>query len=83
MIYKYFTEANTTKWIDVIDMFINAYNNRAHDGVCGMSPNEARQYNITTKECHLEKVRKAKQFSFKVGDRVRVRLSKTTFERGL
>lgn len=82
MLYKYFTEEDTTNWQGAIDGLIEAYNERPHNGVCNMSPNEAKQYSMSTRECHLEKVRKVRKYSFKVGDMVRVRLAKSTFERG-
>lgn len=82
MVYRHFTEMNTTEWTKVINTFIHSYNKRPHEGVCGMSPDEAEKYNMTTRECHLEKVRDSKQYEFAIGERVRFKLAKQTFGRG-
>lgn len=82
MIYKHFTENDTTVWVDVLAQYIKNYNEIPHSGICGMSPNEAKKYDMSTQQCHLEKLKDRKTYRFKVGDSVRVRTEKGAFERG-
>ena len=54
---KMFTELDSVNWIDHLDKMTTAYNNRPHNGVCGMSPIEAEKYKEDTIRCHLEKIK--------------------------
>jgi len=82
IIYRYFTENDTTNWIDKLDNIVKAYNDTPHQGLCGMTPLEAEDYWMSTRECHTKKLKKVKKYDFKIGDNVRKRLKKTVFERG-
>jgi len=64
---KMFTELDSVNWIDYLDNMTTAYNNRPHNGVCGMSPNEAQKYKEDTIRCHLEKIKNITLYDFKVG----------------
>jgi len=82
IIFKYFTENNTTTWFDMLDNFIKTYNNVPHSGICDMSPNDANKYWMSTRECHLEKLSHVVEYNFHIGDIVRIRLKKKIFEKG-
>lgn len=82
MIYKHFTESDTTKWIDVLEEYVKNYNNTPHNGICGLTPNEAKKYDMSTRECHLSKMEGKKLYQFKVGDHVRIRTNKSAFDHG-
>lgn len=82
IIYRYFTENNTTNWIDKLDNIVGSYNDTPHNGVCGLTPNDAGEFYMSTRECYLEKLKKVKKYDFKIGDIVRKRLKKSVFERG-
>jgi hypothetical protein len=75
-VYKYFSQEDTTNWIDIIDNIVNNYNNLPSRGICNLTPNEVHQYDGTTRECHLMKKNTTYRFGFKVGDIVRVLLGK-------
>jgi len=77
-----FTELDSVNWIDHLDKMTTAYNTRPHNGVCGMSPNEAEKYKEDTIRCHLDKIENITLYDFKVGDTVRKKLSKKVFDKG-
>jgi hypothetical protein len=82
LINKYMTENNTTKWIDVLQNFTNNYNNTIHSTL-KMKPKDvdkkeqiefikdAREHNLFVSQSH----------DIKVGDSVRLPLSKSKFEK--
>ena len=83
-IWRYFTHHNTHRYIDVLQDFVNAYNNSRHR-IIGMAPAK-----VTKKD---EKRLWQKQFGhledseeqttkFNVGDQVRVSTVKNPFEKG-
>jgi len=48
LINKQFQKNDDTKWFDKLQKLIVAYNNTPHNGIDGMTPNEAEQYVKTT-----------------------------------
>ena len=81
-INRYFTQNNTTKWIDLFDNFIMSYNNTPHTGILDILPSEAHKElnrihlsieNISKMKRHID-LRNRRQSKFNVGDRVRILL---------
>ena len=84
--WKYFSEHNTSKYIDVLDDLLESYNNRKHRTVkmtptqASQKSNEARVYENTYGDKKLmSDVGTAK---FHVGDKVRIVKLKRHFEKG-
>ena len=85
MMWKKLTAENTRNWIDLLMTLIHKYNNRIHSTI-GMTPVKASQkenevkvlQNIINNSRYISKS-KAK---FKVGDKVRISRTKSTFEKG-
>lgn len=83
--YKYFTDKNTTVWVDVIDDLVENYNNSVHRSI-KMTPIEASKIENTTKvfknlfpqDLKIERADPV----FTVGNLVRVVNKKKIFEKG-
>ena len=76
--FKYFTANNTNKYIDVVDDFVERYNNTRHSSI-NMTPveaskkeNEVRVY----RNLYQDLTRLPMRAKFKIGDKVRI-LKKT------
>lgn len=82
IIFKYFTENKTTKWIDKLQFFINSYNNIPHSGICNVKPNEGSQYFMTIRNCFLNKIKHKPKYNFNIDDIVRIKLKKSIFDKG-
>jgi len=85
-IYKFMTENNTTKYLDHLKDIIGSYNDSPHRSILYLSPNEATQteHAHALFELNLKKGKNNKSqtnSNFSVGDTVRVRNKKKTFER--
>ena len=87
--WRYFTFANTFKYMDVLTKLVQAYNNSVHSSI-RMKPAEV---NIENQKQALDNlygkrrgVRKRKtgsrRFKFQMGDQVRISNSKLKFEKG-
>ena len=79
ILYRYFTEHNTDRYIEILPDIINDYNNKIHSTI-KQSPfdvyfNDVKPYTKSINKS-LDKP------LFKVGDYVRVSLVKRTFEKG-
>ena len=76
--YKYFTAQNTYNYIDVLQDFINDYNNTKHRSI-KMKPTEAsksKDIQMTQPEVNVES-------KFQVGDRVRIsKYKRKVFDKG-
>ena len=85
LMWKRFTAENTRNWIDMLDTLMHKYNNRIHSTI-GMTPVRASQQGNESKvlENIVAKTRSVltKKPKFKVGDKVRISRTKTTFEKG-
>ena len=89
--WKYFTEHNTRRWIDINDQITNDYNHRKHS-VIKMTPYEATQLSPEQIQELRKKLYKnpyagdkkiqKKKPKFKVGDVVRLSRQKGVFEKG-
>jgi len=82
--FKYFTANNTDKYIDVLDDFVERYNNTRHSSI-KMTPveaskreNEVRVY----RTLYPDLTRRPMRAKFKIGDKVRIQKKKGLFEKG-
>ena len=82
--FKYFTENNTKKYIDVLDDFVERYNNTRHSSI-KMTPveaskkeNEVRVY----RNLYPDLTRLLMRAKFRTGDKVRIQTKKGLFEKG-
>ena len=82
--FKYFTANNTYKYIDVLDDFVERYNNTRNSSI-KMTPadaskeeNEVRVY----RNLYQEFERRPIHAKFKTGDKVRILKKKGLFEKG-
>ena len=82
--FKYFSANNTRKYIDVLDLFVDQYNNTIHSSI-RMTPIEA------SREVHENKVwrnlypefgGKTLIPKFSIGDNVRITKKKKIFDKG-
>lgn len=82
MLYKHMTNTESTRWIDVLNKFINNYNNTKHATI-NMTPNEAEKRPSDTLKAHYERVKDIiKKQSFNIGDTVRVLKERRIFDKG-
>lgn len=82
--WKYFTEFNTKKYIDVIDDLVFSYNHSWHRSI-KMEPSSVNQSNRDQVLKNLYgdlSTLKAKPARFKIGDTVRISKQKMHFEKG-
>jgi hypothetical protein len=88
MIYKYLTENETNRYIDVLDDLVSAYNNRGHSKLQFLTPNEAEKPENAAKvlcalNVHYSKALNArKDPKLSVGQTVRVAKTKEKMSRG-
>jgi len=82
--FKYFTANNTNKYIDVLDDFVERYNNTRHSSI-KMTPveaskkeNEERVY----RNLYQEFERRPIHAKFETGDKVRILKKKGLFKKG-
>jgi len=80
--FKYFTANNTNKYIDVLDDFVERYNNTRHS-IMKMTPveaskkgNEVRVY----RNLYTDFTRRPMRTKFKTGGKVRILKKKGLFE---
>ncbi len=87
-IWKYFTLSNTQKYIDILPLIVDTYNNTYHRSI-KMTPNQVKKFNSTQVFTNLygfdknldSSISKLKS-DLKVGDTVRLSKSKGIFEKG-
>jgi len=85
-IFKYFTAANTNKYTDVLDDFVERYNNTRHSSI-KMTPVEASKKENEVRVCrnlypNLTKRPMRVRAKFKIGDKVQLLKKKGLFEKG-
>jgi Integrase core domain len=83
-VWKWFDYANNTRWIEpVLPKFLKSYNNRIHSSI-KMAPNSVNKLNMLAvyKTLYGSDKNKKIKFKFKVGDQVRIKKEKLTFEKG-
>jgi Integrase core domain len=79
LIYKYLTDRETLRYIDVLDEIVNSYNNRGHRSLNFMTPLQADNPRNSPEVRRIfrerwDKIRK-KAPKYKVGDVVRIKIS--------
>lgn len=83
--WKYFTEFNTKRYIDVIDKLVYSYNHTYHRSI-GMEPISVNEGNesIVWSSLYGKQIKKKKRMhsELKVGDTVRISKVKLRFEKG-
>jgi hypothetical protein len=84
MIFKDFTEHNTTVWFEKLQEYMTAYNNSPHRGILNLTPEEAQLPQNESKiyDLNIEKEDDLIQDIFNVGDTVRKRLKRPMFTKG-
>ena len=82
IIWKYFSEKNTSKWIDVLPKIIGNYNNTFHTTI-KMAPNQVNWENRETVFKNMyPKINETVKCKLKKGDKVRVGQYKALFSKG-
>jgi len=86
VIYKYMKQENTTSYFKELQRIIEAYNNTPNSGIFNIAPNE-----VEKDKNHIDKLQimnhqydlenRKNRIVFKVGDTVRIRVSKSAFAR--
>ena len=79
--HRYFTDNNTTKWIDKLDSFVKSYNETPHSSLQNVTPNNATRHQTEIRQINFKK-NKTDTHNFKTGDVVRKRLKKARFDKG-
>jgi len=79
--YRYFTHANTRRYVDVLDDLLHSYNNTYHRSI-GMAPVEVGPHNEDRVRARLYPL-KPKMFKWKynVGNRVRIAMQRQSFRK--
>jgi transposase InsO family protein len=80
-IFRYLTHHNTNRWIDVIEAFVQSYNN-SHHRTIGMSPNQVNSDNQSELAKRMYPPKPELVWKFKLGDRVRISRYKHIFQKG-
>jgi hypothetical protein len=78
--WRYFTETNSNKYLDILPKLLSEYNNTIHRTI-KMTPIEGSQVKNEHKINYMPKVTKEKP-KFKIGDRVRIYKYKKLFSKG-
>ena len=77
LLYKYLTDHETFRYLDVLPDLVRTYNTRGHRSLEGMTPNEAfrKQNRARVLGIHMARYRKTRRQTprFQVGDIVRVK----------
>ena len=88
IIFKYFEDRNTQRWIDILDKVADVYNNR-HHRLLNMSPTQAREpenfnevYSIMSQGGDDWDDGIDEQPKYEVGDKVRTRVMQGRFDKG-
>jgi len=80
--FRYFTHANTRRYLDVLDDLLHSYNNTHHRSI-GMSPSELNADNEDVVRARLYPLKpKTYRWKYAVGDRVRIAMQCQPFRRG-
>ena len=82
--FKYLSANNTRKYVDVLDLLVNEYNNSIHSSI-EMTPNEASRKEMKNKvwrNLYPELGGKTLSPKFSFGDNVRITKKKKIFDKG-
>ena len=82
--FKYFPANNTRKFVDVLDLLVDQYNNTIHSSI-KMTPKEASRKENENKvwiNLYIEFGGKTLTPKFSIGDNVRITKKKKSFDKG-
>ena len=80
--YRYFTHANTRRYVDVLDDLLYSYNNTYHRSI-GMAPTAVGPHNEDEVRARLYPLKpKSYRWKYDVGDRVRIAMQRRPFRKG-
>jgi len=80
--FRYFTHANTRRYLDVLDDLLHSYNNTHHRTI-GMAPSEVNADNEDVVRARLYPLKpKTYRGKYAVGDRVRIAMQRQPFRKG-
>jgi len=80
--YRYFTHANTRRYVDVLDDLVHSYNNTYHRSI-GMALVEVSPHNENEVRAHLYPLKpKSYKWKFRIGDKVRMVMQRQPFRKG-
>jgi len=80
--YRYFTHANTQRYVDVLDDLVHSYNNTYHRSI-GMAPVEVGPHNEDQVKARLYPLKpKSYRWKHRVGDKVRIAMQRQPFCKG-
>ena len=82
--FKYFSANNTRKFVDVLDLLVDQYNNIIHSSI-KMTPKEASRKeneNKVWRNLYPEFAGKTLTRKFSIGDHVRITKQKKTIDKG-
>ena len=80
--YRYFTPANTRRYLDVLDDLLHSYNNTYHRSI-GMAPAEVGLHNEEEVRARLYPLKpKSYRWKYDVGDRVCIAMQRRPFRKG-
>jgi hypothetical protein len=80
--FKFFTAKNTYRYVDVLQSFIDGYNNTVHRSI-KMKPVSVRErHQVAIRQRLYGKRTVRKKYKYMIGDLVRITKSRLTFSRG-
>ena len=82
--FKYFSANNTRKYVDILELLVNQYNNSIHSSI-KLTPNEASRKeneNKLWRNLYPELGGKTLSLKFSIGDNVRITKKKKIFDKG-
>ena len=80
-LFRYITRRRTSRWIDVLDDVVNAYNRCRHRSI-GMAPVDVTSENESKIAKRLYPPKPPLTYKYDVGDRVRIARYKHVFQKG-
>ena len=80
--FRYFTHANTRRYVDILDDLVYSYNDTHHRSI-GMAPSEVNEDNEDVVRARLYPLKpKSFKWKYSVGDRVRIAMQRRPFRKG-
>jgi len=79
--YRYFTYANTRRYVDLLDDLLHSYNNTYHRSI-RMAPVEVCPHNEDRPDASVSAKPKSYRWKYDIGDRVRIVMGRRPFRKG-